>query len=887
MMPTAPPTVRRPVPWSPVRYGAGVGARIALLGPPAVTRDGTPVTFDTRKAMALLAYLVLTARPVAREGLCDLLWPDQDPERARGALRRTLSTLRAGVGADVLVTAGDTVAVAEGADVDVVRFRALSGPDATVADLEAAAALFRGRLLERFGVRDSPGFDSWLMAADDRLARELSAVLARLVAGLTEAGEHLRALEQARRWLALDALHEPAHRALIRLYALTGDRAAALDQYRACVRTLSAELGVAPVEETAELYAAVSEGTLAAPDAQPPPAARPAPPAELPLIGRDAELAALAAARAAVGPDGQLLVVEGEAGIGKTRLLAELSGDDVLAARCYEEESGVPYAAVVELLRQAAARDPVVAPQRRADAALLVPELATPGLPEPVDPRAPGAQARLLDAIAAVLGGAGRVIVVDDAHAADAATLDVLTFLCHRLRGRPLLVALSYRGEAVPPGHPLRRLAAGATVLRPGRLTETEVTHIAGDVATGRRLFAESEGLPLFVAEYLAAGEALTGARSLLEARLAGADAVTRQVAGAAAVLGRGLRFDAVRDTSGRGEDEVVGALEDLVARGLLREDGAEYAFSHGQLRALVYADVGLARRRLLHRRAAAVVTGDALAAHHLQRAGDDRAAAERYRAAAEHAARLLAHAEAVAHLETAAALGHPDPAALHERIGDLRTLMGEYPAALAALETAAALGPSVAIEHKLGAVHLRRGEWATAIDRLSAALDDSPLRARVLADLALAHHRAGDSVQATALAQEAAGAAADPAAQAQAHNLLGMLGGDAAELERSLALAEGLGDVGAQAAALNNLARLTDDSDRAIALTERALALCADGADRHREAALENNLADLHHAAGRPDAAMAHLRRAVTIFTEVGADEATRLPEIWKLVSW
>jgi DNA-binding SARP family transcriptional activator len=870
-----------------------VEAQIALLGPPSVTRGGEPVTFDTRKAIALLAYLGLTGRPHSRDALCELFWPDQDPERARSALRRTLSTLRGGVGAEAVATPGDTVVLEEGLALDVWRFRVLSGAEATVTDLEAAAALFRGRLLEGFGLRDSPDFDTWLMAADDALTRELGGVLARLVAGLTEAGEHLRALEHARRWLALDPLHEPAHRALIRLYALTGDRAAALDQYRDCVRTLSAELGVAPVEETAQLYAAVSEGTLAAPDAKPAAPARRTPPGELPLIGREAELVALRAARDAVGPEGHLVLIEGEAGIGKTRLAAELTaaGGRVLAARCHEEESALPYAAVVELLRQAAAQDiTAVAPQRRADAALLQPELSAPDLPPPLTPDAPGAQARLLDAVTAVLVAAADVVVVDDVHAADAATVDLLAYLGRRLRDRPLLLALSWRSEAVPPGHPLRGLARGGavTTLRPRRLSEAEVAGLAaGDADLAGRLWLESEGLPLFVAEFLAAGgEALAGARSLLEARLAGADDVTRQVVGAAGVLGRGFDSDTLRGTSGRGEDEVAGALEDLVMRGILREHAAAYEFSHGKLRDLVYSDVGLARRRLLHRRAAATGGEAAVVAEHLRRAGDDAGAAERFAAAAEHAASLLAHAEAASHLEAALALGHPEPAALHERMGDLRTLMGEYPAALAAYETAAALAPSAALEHKLGSVHLRRGEWAAAQARLEAALDDSPLRARALADLALARHRAGDP-EAAALAREAVAAASDPLARAQAHNLLGMLTGDVAELERSLALAEELGDRSAQAAALNNLALAADDPDRAIALTERALALCGDGADRHREAALLNNLADLHHAAGREAEALDHLRRAVTIFTEVGADEATRLPGIWQLVSW
>ena len=676
---------------------------------------------------------------------------------------------------------------------------------------------------------------------------------------------------QAERWLALDALHEPAHRALIRLHALNGDRASALDAYRACVRTLNEELGVAPVEATARLFTAVSDGTLSAPEPMSEPMPRAAPPEELPLIGRDGELAALSALAA-----GRVVVIEGEAGIGKTRLAAQLRGESVLAAQCHEQESGLPYAPVAELLRQAAGRPLAIAAQQRADAALLAPELSQPDLPAAVTPDAPGAQARLLDAVAAVLAAGADVIVVDDAHAADEATVQTLSYLARRLPGRGLSLVLTWRAEAVPPGHPLRGLVPGALVLRPRRLTEAEVAELAGPGA-----WAESEGLPLFVAEFLAAGAVVGG--SLLEARLAGVDAATRQVVGAAAVLGRGIDPDVLRDTSGRSEEEVVEALEALVARGILT---AEYEFSHGKLRGLVYDDLGLARRRLLHRRAAGALTraDDAVVAAHLREAGDDAAAAERFAAAATHAAGLLANTEAAAHLEAALALGHPEPAVLHERLGDARTLIGDYRAALAAYGMAAALAPSSAVEHKLGSVHLRRGEWAAAEARLRAALEGSPHPARVLVDLALVRHRAGDGTGAAELAAEALSATTDPVASAAAHNLLGMLNRDPAELERSLALAEELGDRAAEVAALNNLALLCDDTDRAIGLTERALAICA---DRHREAALLNNLADLHHAAGRTEAAQEHLRRAVAIFAEVGGDESARLPELWKLTSW
>jgi tetratricopeptide (TPR) repeat protein len=393
---------------------------------------------------------------------------------------------------------------------------------------------------------------------------------------------------------------------------------------------------------------------------------------------------------------------------------------------------------------------------------------------------------------------------------------------------------------------------------------------------------------------------------------------VARQVLGAAAVIGRSFDLDTVREASGRGDEESVAALEELTAQGLVRElAGAEpaYDFSHQKLRALVYDGISLARRRLLHRRAAGAIArrgqdgeGAALVAQHLRLAGDAAEAAEQYVRAAEHAAALLAHADALEHLDAALALGYPDPAGLHERIGDLRTLSGDYRGALDAYETAAAHSEPAglaAIEHKLGEVHERRGERDRAEARLSAALDAAPaedqaLRARILADLSLTLHRSGRPQEAVRLAGEArklAEAAGDDRAQAQAHNMLGVLAWstgalDSAreELERSLALAEELDDLAARAAALNNLALVSRDAGElgaALSLTETALGLCEAYGDRHREAALHNNLADLHHAAGRADESMAHLKRAVAIFSEVGADEATRLPEVWKLVSW
>jgi DNA-binding SARP family transcriptional activator/predicted ATPase len=940
-----------------------VTLEISLLGPPLVRRDGRPVGFDTRKATALLAHLALAERPRSRESLCGLLWPALDPEHARGALRRTLSTLRRAVGGDRLDTAGDSVALrfGDGLELDVRRFRELAGEEAPAESLAAAAELFRGELLEGFSLRDSPEFDDWQMGEGDALRRELASVLSRLVELLAARGDCERALAAAARWLDLDRLHEPAHRALIRLYAWNGDRAAALGQYRDCVRTLTHELGVTPVEETAALFEQVSDGALAPPaparasattsPAAPPPAA----PTALPLTGRAADLEALVAAHRSVDADGRLAVAEGEAGVGKSRLAAELIetvcglGASVVAARCHDDEAGLAYGAAVELLRatlELTGSGDATSSQHLADASLLVPELAgrRADLPPPLSLEGPGARARLLEAVAGVLSAACAgpvpgVVFVDDVQLADEATLDAIAYLGHRLAGRPLLLLLSWRSEGVPPGHRMRRLAVDlqrggrATLVHLDRLDEKEVASLVrasrpgtDDLEFERRIYRESEGLPLFVDEYLAAmrsGESavdgLSGeVRGLLGARLAGLDSVARQVLGAAAVIGRSFDLETVREASGRADEETAGALEELIGRGIVREPAtgeAAYDFSHQKLRALVYEEVGLARRRLLHRRVAVALgrgsrdgEAAALVAQHLRLAGDHDEAARQYLLAADHAAALLAHANALEHLEAALTLGHPDAAALHERIGDLRTLIGDYGEALASYRRAAALcDPSAlaGVEHKRGEVHARRGEWGRAESHLAAALaaaaaSEHALRARIQADLSLNLHRTGHPEHALALAGEAlalAERAPDRRARAQAHNMLGVLArtageldGARSELERSLALSEELHDPSARTAALNNLAlvwRELGDLDRALELTQRALEVCVAYGDRHREAALHNNLADLHHEAGRTEASMGHLRRAVAIFSEVGADGATRLPEIWKLVSW
>lgn len=224
---------------------------------------------DTRKATALIAYLAVTGQPQARDSLAALLWPDAETERARGALRRTLSTLRTGLGGDELRVDGTRIAVDDEAiDLDVRRFREL----AANGRLDDAVTAYTGDFLAGFTLRDSADFDEWQAEQAEGLRRELAGVLERL-ASSQEPG---RAITYAKRWLELDPLHEPAHRALMRIHARAGDRVSALRQFHECERILDRELGVGPLAETVRLARAIEQGE-----------SEPAPPTSSP--GRSAE----------------------------------------------------------------------------------------------------------------------------------------------------------------------------------------------------------------------------------------------------------------------------------------------------------------------------------------------------------------------------------------------------------------------------------------------------------------------------------------------------------------------------------------------------------------------------------------------------------------------
>lgn len=242
--------------------------KLFTLGPPRLERDGHPIDLNLRKALALLIYLTVTAQPQSRDTLATLLWPDSDQREARGRLRRTLHRLRDELGVDVVQVANDTLQLDQTAHLwfDGANFlqhaaRGLAvhgGADADqIEHLRAAEALYTDDFLAGWTVAESAAFDEWQFFERERLREILAQVLERLVRSYAAQGTWEAAIPYARRWVALDPLHEAAQRELMTVYAWAGQQAAAVRQYKECVRILGAELGVAPDDETMALYDAI------------------------------------------------------------------------------------------------------------------------------------------------------------------------------------------------------------------------------------------------------------------------------------------------------------------------------------------------------------------------------------------------------------------------------------------------------------------------------------------------------------------------------------------------------------------------------------------------------------------------------------------------------
>ncbi|MCB8928140.1 MAG: AAA family ATPase [Ardenticatenaceae bacterium] len=943
--------------------------RLLLLGPPRLERNDQILEVDTRKATALLAYLALSGERPSRDWLAAFLWPDTDDSRAKAALRRTLSALKSAVGAETIFASREVIGLeADAVWCDVTAFQEA----VRRGDLAEAVELFRDDFLAGFSLRDSLPFDDWQLQQQESLRRELTQALAELAQ--TSSGQ--TAVTYARRWCQLDSLREEAHRTLMRLLAENGRSADALRQYRDCVRILDEELGVPPLPETTALYQAIQNDRVTQNDK----VARwqgdqvtenalvtwsPPHPVTLssPLIGRDAERHQMQQLYQQVGPDGRLLIIEGEPGIGKTRLAETLvawaatNGATVLTARCYEGETNLAYAPLIQALQagltpEALQRLANLPNHHLAEAARLLPQLAEGrSLPPRTSLSGPGEQVRFYEGViqtllALLAGPAPGILWLDDVHWLDAASLELLLYLLHRWRERPLLTLFCWRAEELPANSPLAPLAArlsrenACQIVRPDRFTQAHVAALL--TASGKpftadlshQLHRETEGLPMFVVAYLDALSASDGTmalpasfavpasvRDLLHQRLAQVNETERQILQTAAAIGHSFDLLLVQAASGRSDEETVTALETLTARGLLIEqahrDRAAYDFSHDKLRVLVYEETGLARRRLLHRRLATTLAADrspnaavsAQIATHYQHAGLESEAASYFVQAGDQARALFAHQDALHFYQAALALGADEPWRWHAACGALHMRLGNYPATLTSLETAAALAPQNELgqlEHQLAQVYQRQGQWELAAHKLAQARThlgaNAPATklAHLTLDQSLVAYRQKQTEAALTLAEQAHALAeqADTTDMlALAENILGILARNRRELEtavsyhqQSRALADANNHLEIQIAGRNNLALTLGamgQTEAAITALQEAIQLCQRYGDRHYEAALRSNLADMLHQAGDETAAQEQIRQSVTIYADIGQAHDSWQAEIWQLMEW
>jgi WD40 repeat protein/DNA-binding SARP family transcriptional activator len=313
-----------------------------FLGSPRLESEGEPLAIPRRKALALLSYLAVTADSHSRDKLATLFWPEANQRRARASLRNALWDLNQTPVGSWLVVEPEIISLSPEAGLwlDVARFRhclaAVQAHDhlaevfcpACLEGLAEAVALYRDGFLAGFTLPHCPDFDEWQFFQAESLRQSFSAALVSLIQLHRLQGNYEMALPYARRWLALDPLHEAAHRQLMQLYTESGQTAAAVRQYRLCEETLKTELGISPAAETTELYECIRDGNLRREAAgyPSPPTARQdwgeAPDVSI-FYGRQAEVARLEAWL--VTDRCRLVAVLGMGGIGKTALVTRLA----------------------------------------------------------------------------------------------------------------------------------------------------------------------------------------------------------------------------------------------------------------------------------------------------------------------------------------------------------------------------------------------------------------------------------------------------------------------------------------------------------------------------------------------------------------------------------
>ena len=638
----------------------GPEVKLTLFGGfEASAASGTVLRFRTKKTQALVAYLALEihARHL-RAKLAALLWGSVRDEQAMDSLRHALHDMRRVLHAAApraLVICGESVAFdAAHIDVDVTRFEELTG-NGSVSAVHQAMAMYRGELLDGIVVDEEP-FERWLAERRERLRTHAIRTLEKQLEAQSGNQRVEQAIETAQRLLAFDCAHEAVHRTLMRLYIGQGRRTTALQQYQSCVESLQGELGTDPDAETRKLYEAILRGGSAWSAGHEAGRTRDMPVVShasggystsvadrhaTPLIGRAEQLEQLGgAADAACRGVGSCVFVAGEAGIGKTRLVAEAAlaahaRASVLQARAYESEQSLPFSLWVDALRSAGASSCLDTARRldpiwRRELARLVPELAS----RKEETYAGSSDERrrfeaVLYFLLRLADQAPVVVVLEDLHWADEASVRLLAFIVRRIASARILIIATLREEDVEPGSRLRDdfnelvLASLASTLELRGLSQSHTFELvqrltyhdgrASTLACTQKIWDTSRGNPFMIAEMVCAmreGTTLDPAaalafsdrvRQVVMARIQRLADPVRALLAVAAVIGREFEFAMIVRAAQLSARDAAASIEELVRRRMLHAIDDRFEFTHAWIREVIYASLLSPRRQLLH----------------------------------------------------------------------------------------------------------------------------------------------------------------------------------------------------------------------------------------------------------------------------------------------
>jgi DNA-binding SARP family transcriptional activator/Tfp pilus assembly protein PilF len=907
---------------------------IRLLGPPIIHIDGSPLQVDTRKAIALLAYLTIEGE-ATRDSIAAVFWGDSPDERARASLRRTLSSLRSGVGGDPLFADRLRVGLADTIESDTRIFedelQATHNHGHPTSDvctnciphLQRATDLYRGDFLAGFMVRDAPDFEDWARTVGENFRLRAGEAFQRLGAAYAVEGNYSRAIKAVTRWADLDPLHEPAHRYLMLLNAWAGDRPSAVSTYRHFAAVLDSELGVPPLEETTELYEAILDEDLPpAPGTrrQPRSAGRPNAPTETAMLGRTGELDMLLDLATEERKTGALVLLEGTAWMGKTRLIEEFAavrekvGDLIVIARSFRMENNLPYGVAGQILKGVSG--PLIeysghaAPWALREAARIFPAL-WPELPEPatkdLEPL------HVLEAVEHLLTIVGTnrptSIIVEDLQWIDQASSELLLYLANRLAQIPILLIVTKRtGEELSQTtRALIALASHHIALEP--LDSSNFDPGSKDLQEIESMLERTGGVPMLVVEELSGSGAHQGVNRYMEASLGALSDLARQILGAASAMTGFCTPELLIEISGRTETEFVEGVEELLRSGILREISGTgtFDFTLDSMRETVYNANSLVRRRNLHRRIAVALSsshraiGDArlagTVASQFHKAGDEASAAQWYRTAADQARGMYAYAEAMQFLESALALGDTDVSEIRFAMGEMAIARGQYQEAISHLTiatTSATDSELALVEHRLGQANRMLGRFTAAEANYETAAPAHPEPADLYSDWALLLDRRGDKAEANRMAKKALAAlktSKNSRMESRVYNISAVISEDTDSaleyLEKAMASNTDREPV-SKMATLNNRAHLLSaqgKQEEAIAVLEEAIGIASETGYRHREAALLSHLADCHHRMGDRATAEITQARAIELFADI--DSGQWEPEVWLVTRW